>query len=88
MASLQTEDPSGCGAASPRQGRWDPDSLRPALSLGGVYVECMSIWKGLQLEGGKKPWVFNLSSQEWQKLGWDPRRGWEVVTVHHGPGKM
>ena len=31
----QTEDPSGCGAASPSQGRWDPDSLRPALSLGG-----------------------------------------------------
>ena len=30
----QTEDPSGCGAASPSQGRWDPDSLRPALSLG------------------------------------------------------
>ena len=27
--------PSGCGAASPSQGRWDPDSLRPALSLGG-----------------------------------------------------
>ena len=26
----QTEDPSGCGAASPSQGRWDPDSLRPA----------------------------------------------------------
>ena len=24
----QTEDPSGCGAASPSQGRWDPDSLR------------------------------------------------------------
>ena len=31
----QTEFPSGCGAASPSQGRWDPDSLRPALSLGG-----------------------------------------------------
>ena len=31
----QTEDPSGCGAASPSQGRWDPESLRPALSLGG-----------------------------------------------------
>ena len=31
----QTEDPSGCGAASPSQGRWDPNSLRPALSLGG-----------------------------------------------------
>ena len=30
-----TERPSGCGAASPSQGRWDPDSLRPALSLGG-----------------------------------------------------
>ena len=30
----QTEDPSGCGAASPRQGRWDPDSLRTALRLG------------------------------------------------------
>ena len=30
----QTEDPSGCGAASPSQGRWDPDSLRPALRLG------------------------------------------------------
>ena len=29
----QTEDPSGCGAASPSQGRWDPDSLRPALRL-------------------------------------------------------
>ena len=27
--------PSGCGAASPSQGPWDPDSLRPALSLGG-----------------------------------------------------
>ena len=25
----QTEDPSGCGAASPSKGRWDPDSLRP-----------------------------------------------------------
>ena len=32
----KTEDPSGCGAASPSQGRWVPDSLRPALSLGGV----------------------------------------------------
>ena len=31
----QTEFPSGCGAASPSQGRWDPDSLRPALRLGG-----------------------------------------------------
>ena len=31
----QTEDPSGCGAAPPSQGRWDPDSLRPALRLGG-----------------------------------------------------
>ena len=31
----QTEDPSCCGAACPSQGRWDPDSLRPALSLGG-----------------------------------------------------
>ena len=29
----QTEDPSGCGAASLSQGPWDPDSLRPALSL-------------------------------------------------------
>ena len=28
-------NPSGCGAASPSQGRWDPDTLRPALSLGG-----------------------------------------------------
>ena len=26
----QTEFPSGCGAASPSQGPWDPDSLRPA----------------------------------------------------------
>ena len=31
----QTEDPSGGGAALPRQGRWDPASLRPALRLGG-----------------------------------------------------
>ena len=31
----QTEDPPGCGAASPSQGRWDPDSLRTALRLGG-----------------------------------------------------
>ena len=31
----QTEDPSGGGAASPRQGRWVPHSLRPALRLGG-----------------------------------------------------
>ena len=31
----QTEDPSGGGAASPRQGRWDPASLHPALRLGG-----------------------------------------------------
>ena len=31
----QTEEPSGGGAASPSQGRWDPDSLRPALRLGG-----------------------------------------------------
>ena len=38
----QTEDPSGCGAASPSQGRWDPDSLRPALSLGGQA----SAWEG------------------------------------------
>ena len=29
----QPGHPSGCGAASPSQGRWDPDSLRPALSL-------------------------------------------------------
>ena len=37
----QTEDPSGCGAASPSQGRWDPDSLRPALRLGGqASVDC------------------------------------------------
>ena len=34
----QTEDPSGCGAASPSQGRWDPDSLRPALSLGTAHA--------------------------------------------------
>ena len=33
-ALQDAEDPSGCGAASPSQGRWDPDSLRPALSLG------------------------------------------------------
>ena len=26
---------NGHGAASPSQGRWDPDSLRPALRLGG-----------------------------------------------------
>ena len=38
---LLTEDPSGCGAASPSQGRWDPDSLRPALRLGGQA----SAWK-------------------------------------------
>ena len=38
----QTEDPSGCGAASPSQGRWDPDSLRPALRLGGQA----SAWEG------------------------------------------
>ena len=36
------ECPSGCGAASPSQGRWDPDSLRPALSLGGQA----SAWEG------------------------------------------
>ena len=34
----QTEDPSGCGAASPSQGRWDPDSLRPALRLGSLIM--------------------------------------------------
>ena len=38
----QTEDPSGCGAASPSQGRWDPDSLRPALRLGGQATA----WEG------------------------------------------
>ena len=31
----QTEQHSGCGAASPSQGHRDPDSLRAALSLGG-----------------------------------------------------
>ena len=39
------EDPSGCGAASPSQGRWDPDSLRPALSLGCYgLVTCFGQW--------------------------------------------
>ena len=32
----------GCGAASPSQGPWDPDSLRPALSLGGQATA----WEG------------------------------------------
>ena len=32
----QTEDPSGCGAASPSQGRWDPDSLRHVFLEKGV----------------------------------------------------
>ena len=31
---------SNCGAASPSQGRWDPDSLRPALRLGGQASAC------------------------------------------------
>ena len=39
---LRTEDPSGCGAASPSQGRWDPDPLHPALSLGGQATA----WEG------------------------------------------
>src|SRR5574338_422745 len=30
-----SEQHSGCGAASPSQGHRDPDSLRPALSMGG-----------------------------------------------------
>ena len=34
-----TEDPSGCGAASPSQGRWDPDSLRPALRLARTLAQ-------------------------------------------------
>ena len=47
----QTEDPSGCDAASPSQGRWDPDSLRPALRLGRlpghpdwrvIYEDCFT----------------------------------------------
>ena len=38
----QTEFPSGCGAASPSQGPWDPDPLRPALSLGGQATA----WEG------------------------------------------
>ena len=33
-AFVLSDYPSGGGAASPRQGRWDPASLRPALSLG------------------------------------------------------
>ena len=32
----QTEDPSGCGAASPSQGRWDPDPLRPVSGASQV----------------------------------------------------
>ena len=39
----QTEFSSGCGAASPSQGPWDPDPLRPALRLGGLLlgkIEC------------------------------------------------
>ena len=38
----QTEFTSGCGAASPSQGPWDPDSLRPALRLGGQATA----WEG------------------------------------------
>ena len=32
-----------CGAASPSQGPWDPDPLRPALSLGGQATA----WEGM-----------------------------------------
>ena len=46
----QTEDPSGCGAASPSQGRWDPDSLRssgrPSHRL------------------GMQPWALSLPDKE------------------------
>ena len=44
----QTEDPPGCGAASPSQGRWDPDSLRPALSLGADDTTLMAESKELK----------------------------------------
>ena len=35
----QTEQHSGCGAASPSQGHRDPDSLRAALRLGGEAAD-------------------------------------------------
>ena len=40
----QTEQHSGCGAASPSQGHRDPDSLRAALSLGGEAPAWESAW--------------------------------------------
>ena len=49
-AVTQTEFPSGCGAASPSQGPWDPDPLRPALSLGGQATA----WEGEVTAKGRR----------------------------------
>ena len=46
----QTEEPSGGGAASPRQGRWDPASLRPALRLGRAAGRAAGL-------AGGRPWA-------------------------------
>src|SRR5574337_1229844 len=60
----QTEQHSGCGAASPSQGHRDPDSLRAALSLGGEAParEC-SLGRFLSLgKSSPPPWVWGYFS--------------------------
>ena len=52
---LQTEDPSGCGAASPSQGRWDPDSLRTALRLGVQATAGDAQHRGPSQAGDRSP---------------------------------
>ena len=46
----QTEDPSGCGAASLSQGRWDPDSLRSSGRPSNRL--------------GMQPWALSLPDKE------------------------
>ena len=50
----QTEFPSGCGAASPSQGPWDPDSLRPALSLGARAQEGLEELSRIEGQEGQR----------------------------------
>ena len=66
-------DPSGGGAASPRQGRWDPASLRPALRLGGqanrANLKYLRLGTeglvGSQLSHGNKPCEFEPGNSPW-----------------------
>ena len=51
MRRRTSPPPWAPGGASPSQGRWDPDSLRPALSLGGQATTWegspgRSLWEG------------------------------------------